>query len=166
MGFLKRLGNLIIGDIIACCVVSFWNTMWSIHDTYVFPADHELSNGLSLSLGIIGITALSATQKKLTRYLRKTNKCFYFLCSRFLGLFWASCCVCHWRGLWHFLDKYNDSFFPFALLSASAFLLCILRSVRNLPGPPFVIGIDGRNEYFIQPVMFSRIVSYDNLHFY
>lgn len=155
-----KLGNIFISDIIVCFVVSFWYTIWTIQDIYIFPVDHELSNGLSLSLGVIGITALSATQNVLTRNLRKKNKFVHFVCTRVLGLFWSICCIFHWRGLWNFLDKYNNSLFPFVLVCVSTFLLCILRSIRNILGPPFIIGFDGKKEYFAQPVIFSKIVSF------
>ncbi|XP_071161403.1 uncharacterized protein [Mytilus edulis] len=155
----KKFGNIIISDIFVFFVVAFWYTTWNIQDKYLFPNHHGLSNGISLSIGIIGISIIAISQFAINKKLRNTNCVIFFLISRCIAFFWAVCGVCHWRGLWNFLDRYTAALSPKVLLVIGLVVLCVLRSIRNILAPPFVLGFDGyRDQFFNQSMIFSQIV--------
>jgi hypothetical protein len=135
-------------------VVSFWYSTWKLQDIYLFPDNPGLSNGLSLSFGILGLCILGLKQFSLTTELQGKHCVVFFCVSRIIVLFWAIFGICHWRGLWNILDNYTGRYSSEILLAACLFFLVLFRSVRNVITTPFVIGFDGdRNQFFNQSMM-------------
>lgn len=158
---LEKLGNILICDIITIPVVAFWNTAWNLQDKYLLPDHYVLSNSLSVSVGILGLTILGCVQFKLTKYFIDKHWCTFLFISRLIALFWAVFGVFHWRGLWNFLYMYDGKLFTEIVFVATILILCFLRSIRNILAPPFAIGFDGHKEqFFHQSMVFSKIVSY------
>jgi hypothetical protein len=160
MKILHRLGNILISDTFVLPVVSFWYSTWKLQDIYLFPDNPGLSNGLSLSFGILGLCILGLKQFSLTTELQGKHCVVFFCVSRIIVLFWAIFGICHWRGLWNILDNYTGRYSSEILLAACLFFLVLFRSVRNVITTPFVIGFDGdRNQFFNQSMIFGKIVS-------
>ncbi|XP_071181147.1 uncharacterized protein [Mytilus edulis] len=159
MKTIVKLGNAFINAFLTFFVVGFWNTAWNIQDRYIYPDDPVLSNGLSLSCGIIGICLLALLQFSFTKLFQDKHILLYLIFSRVIAFLWAFLDVCHWRGLWNFIDIYTADISPLILLLPVAALLVVLRSIRNVIVMPYLNGYDRRKDmFFIKPMIFSKVI--------
>lgn len=154
----SKLGNLLISDFLAVPVVAFWYSTWSLQDRYLFPDYLTFSSGLSLTIGVVGLSVTALTQFSLTKHLKDKGCLAFFLISRLIALFWAIFGVCHWRGMWNILDIYAGSVYPEILLTGGLLLLGLCRSIRNILATPFVVGFDGhRKQFFCQTMICNKV---------
>ena len=73
--------------------------------------------------------------------------------------------VNHWRGVWDTLDLYTGVGWASASWSLGIGIsgLILLRAFRNILAPPALIAVDGPEEYFTYPTMFSTYVRNNTL---
>lgn len=159
---LSLIDTLICVITIGPLVVGFWRGTWYLMDIHedMFPM------WLCFTFGIIIHIMFAFVKHQLYDYVsekRKENLLNCILCQLLRIAYtyvFGVMCVMHWRGGWILLDKYFNMnvLWINASLTTSLFgSLIILRCMRNLLAPPFIVAIDNYSRLFIFPSLCKRV---------
>uniref|UniRef100_A0A1Q3FSF4 Putative conserved plasma membrane protein n=1 Tax=Culex tarsalis TaxID=7177 RepID=A0A1Q3FSF4_CULTA len=148
--------------VISPLVVSHWRGTWGYMDLKgeYFPAWH------SFALGSILHTALALLREPLQAEFSgpsrqgQVKSCWRtvrrFLVIKVYTYVFSISCIMHWRGGWDVMRMYLDhDVWPALTVSAICFVpLVLMKSVRNLLAPPFLILTDHKECVFSFPTRF------------
>ncbi|KAJ1519725.1 hypothetical protein ONE63_004983 [Megalurothrips usitatus] len=96
-------------------------------------------------------------QHPLERHLHPDkHRLLYYVLSRVYTALFSFGCVNSFRGVWKALDQHTglNPGTVVAFTSVSVVALAVMRALRNISAPPFVIVTDNHENYFQVPTMF------------
>ncbi|XP_041372496.1 uncharacterized protein LOC121385781 [Gigantopelta aegis] len=134
------ISNLVIGPL----VVFYWRGTWELLDVHLFPESPELSNWVSLIIGVVIAVASGLLQSAFCWVSLRISPAVLVIFSRVYGYVLAFGVVNHWRGVWLLLNAYtgNSWLSPMLCLVIGSGLLFAFRSYRNVLTTPVVVGLD------------------------
>nr|CAD7197940.1 unnamed protein product [Timema douglasi] len=138
-------------------VITFWRGQWSLMDIYVCPAYPFESATISFLVGILGHYLLTILQRPLTLNLHpERHRLTFYVVSRLYTVYFGFSCVSFWRGAFLYLDIYTGTNIALVASSTalSAVALTILKTLRNISSPPFLVSMDSCQDYFQVQTMF------------
>lgn len=157
--FLELLDNLFATCIVCPLVVCYWRGTWNLMGEYIYPSDEPTSLMISLALGVFGHLVFNIFQGTLRSHLKADkHRLVYYVASRFYTEIYGTVCVNTWRGGWEIINMYttHNVLYVVVITFFCAFLLALLRGLRNVTASPFVLVIDSRREYFDVPTYFKK----------
>ncbi|CAG2057274.1 unnamed protein product [Timema podura] len=138
-------------------VITFWRGQWCLMDIYVCPAYPFESATISFLVGIFGHYLLTILQRPLTRNLHpERHRLTFYVVSRLYTVCFGFSCVSFWRGAFLYLDIYTGTNIALVASSTalSAVALTVLKTLRNISAPPFLVSMDSCQDYFQVQTMF------------
>lgn len=112
---------------------------------------------LSMMIGAISHIIFTMVQHPLERHLHPDkHRLLYYVLSRVYTALFSFGCVNSFRGVWKALDQHTglNPGTVVAFTSVSVVALAVMRALRNISAPPFVIVTDNHENYFQVPTMF------------
>ena len=147
--------------VVAPAVVSFWRSVWELMGIYVYPEKPVISALISLTIGFAGHVSFCLIQVVLSsNFHPDKHRILYYVVSRIYTILYGIACVNSWRGSWLLLDMYTrfDQSTVITTTVVSVGILVLIRTIRNVSAPPFVVVYDSVDEYFTVPTMFRTSV--------
>lgn len=158
---LEKLDSLFSALIVAPLVVSYWRGTWNLSDVYLFPDNKIHSAVASLIIGIVGHLVFTILQGWFRGLFNPNRHRLTFYCgSRLYTSIFGVVCVNCWRGGWQLIDHYTARNMT-TLVSVTIFAitaLMLLKTLRNVASPPFVVVTDEPTMYFNVPTMYRKSV--------
>ena len=146
-------------------IVAFWSGSWKIVDLYCTPkGDKIFSSWLSLALGsficVIVFFLLPLAQGRV----EVSNNARHVIVSRLLNYVSAWGVIFFWRGVWDFTDKFiGDSVLTAGVILAVSYpVLTLLKTAKNVVGPPFVVLLDNDADFYVAYPRFRTQVNMES----
>lgn len=148
--------------LVAPLVVSYWRGTWNLMEVYLLPGNKIHSSMASLAIGIVGHLVFTIGQGSFRSHFDPDRHRLTFYCgSRLYTSVFGVVCVNCWRGGWQLIDHYTARNMM-TILSITIFAitaLMMLKTLRNVAAPPFVIVTDTTQDHFDVPTMYKKSVS-------
>ena len=147
--------------IVTPLILTHWRGTWNLWKMYVFPDDLFYSGITFIGIGAIGQFTIIYAQDILDRTFHPDkHRLTFMVVSRLYTFIYSIIGIAGWLGMWDLLDVYCPPDIPLlcAIILAGAFLLALVKGLRNVSSPPFGISTDNSKDYFVITTMFKSSV--------
>lgn len=158
---LEVLDSLFSAFVVAPLVVSYWRGTWNLAGHYIFEGSKIQSSVSSLALGIIGHLVFTIWQGSFRNHFSPNrHRLTFYISSRLYTAIYGVVCVNCWRGGWQLIDHYTarDMTTILSVTILAIISLMLLKALRNVTSPPYVVVTDHSQEYFDVPTMYKKSV--------